>query len=101
MKVTWQVKILSGSGVLIFGDLPVGQAAPYEILVNEENSSPQVFGRFEAKPKIWQFRDMLNPTLRLENGQHIKLQITGDLVSDRVDFEILDDESIKICRESS
>jgi hypothetical protein len=98
--VTRQVKILSGSGVLIFGDLPAGQAAPYEILVNEENGSPRIFGHFEAKPKIWQFRDTLNPTLRLENGQHVKLQITGDLASECVDFEILDDESIKICRDS-
>ena len=98
--VTRQVKILSGSGVLIFGDLPAAQAAPYEILVNEENGAPQIFGHFEAKPKIWQFRDTLSPTLQLENGQHIKLQITGNLGSERVHFEILDDKSIRICRDS-
>ena len=79
--VTWQVGILSGSGVLIFGDLPAAQAAPYEILVNEEeeNGTPRIFGHFVAKPKIGQFRDLLSPTLQLENGQHIKLQIIGSI----------------------
>ena len=60
----------------------------------------KIFGHFDAKAKVLRVEDAGEPTLELAGSQRIKLEITGSRTTDRIDFAIVGDESIKICRKS-
>jgi hypothetical protein len=97
--VTWQLKRLSGFGVLFFSG-PQAIQGPYEIQVGEENGTPRISGHFRAKLTILKrMIDTPKAALRLEDGQSVKVQITSGLVSGRVDFDVVGDKSIQICRD--
>jgi hypothetical protein len=69
----------------------------YEILVSEENGAPRVSGYFNGKIESPERHGMT--TMILANGQRIKLQIRGNLQSIPLRFDVVDDESIAICRD--
>jgi len=90
-----QFKKLSEDGALFYGDLLVANGA-YELQMTEEYG--KISGHFDAKAKVLRMEDAREPTLELAGGQRIELEISGSRATDRIDFAIVDDESIKICR---
>jgi len=95
MSAIRQFKKSSEDGALIFGDTLVAKGA-YELQMTEEYG--KIFGHFDAKAKNLRLEDARAPTLVLAGGQRIKLEITGNRTANRIDFIIVDDESINICR---
>jgi hypothetical protein len=87
---------IRGYGVLFFGGLLEGRGA-YEILVSEENGTPRISGHFAGKVKVPHRHG--TTTMILANGQRIKLQIRGNPESIPLRFDVVDDESIAICRD--
>ena len=87
---------IRGYGILFFRGLLEARGA-YEILVSEENGAPRVSGHFNGKVKGPKRHGMT--TMILANGQRIKLQIRGNPESIPLRFDVVDDESIAICRD--
>jgi hypothetical protein len=83
---------ITGYGILFFGGLLEGRFH-YEISVREERVSGHFDGRVTV-PKHYHRATML-----LENCRRIKLQIVGDPESKPLRFDVIDDESIAICRD--
>jgi hypothetical protein len=87
---------IRGYGILFFGGLLEGRGA-YEILVSDEYGAPGISGHFAGKVKVSEPHS--TTTMILANGQRIKLQIRGNLGSTPLRFDIVDDESIAVCRD--
>ena len=94
--VTSHIKAISGTGGLYFGDLLSGKPT-YEIQVTRENGETKVFGHFDGKPRVLRMQVTLDPSLTLKSGKQIKLRILGNPASDHVEFDVVDDASIRIC----
>ena len=94
--ITLVAASISGYGVLFFGGLLEGRGA-YEIVVSEENGAPRISGHFNGKIKVP--KRHVAATMLLANGQRIKLQIRGNPESIPLRFDVVDDESIAICRD--
>jgi len=87
---------INGFGMLFFGGALEGRVA-YEILVREECGATRISGHFGGKIKVPQRHG--TTTLILANGQRIKLQVRGNPESMPLRFDVVDDESIAICRD--
>ena len=87
---------IRGYGILFFRGSLEGRGA-YEILVSEENGAPRISGHFAGKVKVPERQG--TTTMILANGQRIKLQIRGNPESIPLRFDVVDDESITICRD--
>ena len=87
---------IRGYGILFFGGLLEGRVA-YEILVSDETGAPKISGHFAGKVKVPELHGTM--TMILANGQRIKLQIRGNPESTPLRFDVVDDESIAICRD--
>ena len=87
---------INGFGMLFFGGALEGRVA-YEILVREEYGATRISGHFGGKIKVPQRHG--TTTLILANGQRIKLQVRGNPESMPLRFDVVDDESIAICRD--
>jgi hypothetical protein len=94
--ITLVTPSISGHGVLFFGGLLEGRGA-YEIVVSEETGAPRISGHFNGKIKVPKHH--VTATMLLANGQRIKILIRGNPESKPLRFDVIDNESIAICRD--
>jgi hypothetical protein len=95
--VTMHIGTLSGLGAVFFSDLRAGQGT-YEIQIVDENGALRVSGRYVGKAKAWRIQDTLNSTLHFATGERIKILIIGDPEVGQFNFDVVEGESIAICR---
>ncbi len=94
---TWVKDAIAGRGLLFSADIRIGPVK-YEIVVTEEHGSPEVRGHcVPDSPHVVFEPSLLNPKLRLASGEMILLTNYNPPDAKRLDFEVIDPESIAIC----
>jgi hypothetical protein len=95
----WAKNPITGYGVLFFGILPEIRS-DYEIEVIKENDTPiKVSGRFYGSVEVPERIDKSKAMLELQDGECIKILISGDPKFSPINFDVVDNESIAICRD--
>ena len=83
---------------MFFGILPEIRS-DYEIEVIKENDTPiKVSGRFYGSVEVPERIDKSKAMLELQDGECIKILISGDPKFSPINFDVVDNESITICR---